>query len=183
MTYRDAFAFGLKQKEKLINETTKRSFENRLKNFTKWVEQTHPNIVGIDEINKKVISHFLSDILERTSPRNRNNYRADLSSIMQVLFDNDIINSNVIKQIPVLKAIPKRNKTYTQDKQEEIFEYLEREDKNLLLFIKFISYNFLRPIEVCRLKVGDIDLKTKTVKFKAKNSPIKTKIIPDLLIK
>jgi integrase len=183
MTYRDAFAFGLKQKEKLINETTKRSFENRLKNFIKWVEQTHPNIVGIDEINKKVISHFLSDILERTSPRNRNNYRADLSSIMQVLFDNDIINSNVIKQIPVLKAIPKRNKTYTQDKQEEIFEYLEREDKNLLLFIKFISYNFLRPIEVCRLKVGDIDLKTKTVKFKAKNSPMKTKIIPDLLIK
>src|SRR5690606_133826 len=183
MTYKEAFAFGLKQKEKLINDTTRRSFENRLKNFSKWIEETHPNMEGINEVNKKVISEFLSDVLERTSPRNRNNFRTDLSSIMQVLFDNDIIKANIIKQIPVLKAIPKRNKTYTQEEQEEIFEYLEKEDTNLLLFIKFISYNLLRPIEVCRLKVGDIDLETKTVKFQAKNSPMKTKIIPDLLIK
>ncbi|TYB78204.1 tyrosine-type recombinase/integrase [Bizionia myxarmorum] len=183
MPYQEAFAFGLKQKEKLINDTTRRSFENRLKNFIKWVEETHPKIEGIHEIDKKVVSGFLSDTLERTSPRNRNNFRTDLGSIMQVLFDNDIIQTNIIKQIPVLKAIPKRNKTYTQDKQEEIFEYLEKEDTNLLLFIKFISYNFLRPIEVCRLKVGDIDLKNKTIKFQAKNSPMKTKIIPDLLIK
>ncbi|MGY0393291.1 tyrosine-type recombinase/integrase [Bizionia sp. KMM 8389] len=183
MGYKEAFAFGLKQKEKLINNTTKRSFENRLNNFIKWVEETHPDVKGIDDINKKLISAFLSDTLERTSPRNRNNFRTDLGSIMQVLFDNDIVQMNVIKQIPVLKAIPKRNKTYTQDTQEEIFDYLEKEDTNLLLFIKFISYNFLRPIEVCRLKVGDIDLKNKTIKFQAKNSPIKTKIIPDLLIK
>ncbi|MBP94225.1 MAG: integrase [Flavobacteriaceae bacterium] len=183
MPYQEAFAFGLKQKEKLINDTTRRSFENRLKNFMKWVEETHPKIQGIHEIDKKVVSGFLSDTLERTSPRNRNNFRTDLGSIMQVLFDNDIVKANIIKQIPVLKAIPKRNKTYTQDKQEEIFEYLEKEDTNLLLFIKFISYNFLRPIEVCRLKVGDIDLKNKTIKFQAKNSPMKTKIIPDLLIK
>jgi integrase len=183
MSFKEAFAFGLKQKEKLINDTTRRSFENRLKNFTKWVEENLPDITGIDEISKKVVSQFLSDVLERTSPRNRNNYRADLSSIMQVLFDNDIIKANIIKQIPVLKAIPERNKTYTQDKQEEIFEYLDEKDSNLLLFIKFISYNFLRPIEVCRLRVGDIDVKNKTVKFKAKNSPMKTKIIPDLLLK
>ncbi|TYB77952.1 tyrosine-type recombinase/integrase [Bizionia saleffrena] len=182
MGYKEAFAFGLKQKEKLINDTTRRSFENRLKNFTKWVEEIHPKVKGIDEVNKKLVSEFLSDVLARTSPRNRNNFRADLSSIVQVLFDNDIIHANFIKQIPVLKAIPKRNKTYTQERQEEIFTYLEKEDTNLLLFIKFISYNFLRPIEVCRLKVGDIDLKNKTIKFQAKNSPLKTKIIPDLLI-
>jgi integrase len=102
---------------------------------------------------------------------------------MQVLYDNDIIKSNIIKQIPVLKAISKRNKTYTPEKEDEIFKYLEKEDKNLLLFIKFISYNLLRPIEVCRLRIGDIDLKNKQIRFKAKNSPLKTKIIPDLLIK
>ena len=52
----------------------------------------------------------------------------------------------------------------------------------MLLYIKFVSYNFLRPIEVNRLKIGDINLKNKTIQFKAKNSPLKTKIIPDLLL-
>ena len=183
MCYKEAFTYGLKQKEKVVNHTTYKGYDNRINNFTSWVEKKHPNINGINEITKKIVSQFLSDVLERTSPRNRNNFRTDLSSIMQLLYDNDIIEANFVKQIPVLKAIPKRNKTYTQEKQEEIFEYLEKEDPNLLLFIKFISYNFLRPIEVCRLKVGDIDIKNKTVKFKAKNSPLKTKIIPDLLLK
>jgi integrase len=183
MTYKEAFAFGLKQKEKVVSSSTLKSYENRLKKLIKWLEKKHPNIVGIDEITKKEISQFLREMLENSSPRSRNNYRTDLSSIMQVLNDNDIIMVNFIKQIKVLKAVSKRNKTYTPEKEEEIFKYLEKEDKNLLLFIKFISYNLLRPIEVCRLKIGDIDLKNKQIRFKAKNSPLKTKIIPDLLIK
>ena len=100
---------------------------------------------------------------------------------LQVLEDNDVLKQNAVKKIPVLKSIPQRNKTYTQETQEAIFKHLEEEDPILLLFIKFISFNFLRPIEVCRLSVGSIDLDNKTVQFKAKNSPLKTKIIPELL--
>lgn len=39
----------------------------------------------------------------------------------------------------------------------------------------------MRPIEVCRLRVGDINLTERTIQFKAKNSPLKTKIIPEIL--
>ena len=182
MTYLEAFAYGLKLKEKLISKTTKRSFENRLKTFTVWVGKNHSNLKTIDEIDKRLVIEFLNDMLDNSSPRNRNNYRSDLSSLMQTLEDNDIIASNFIKKIPVLKTTPHRNKTYSKEEQEDIFEYLEEHDKDLLLFIKFISFNFLRPIEVCRLKVGDLDVNNKRIQFKAKNSPLKTKIIPDLLL-
>ena len=101
---------------------------------------------------------------------------------MQMLEDNDVIENNFIKRIPVLKSIPERNKTYTKKIQEDIFNYLNDKDPILLLYKKFISYNFLRPIEVCRLKIGDINLKDNTIQFKAKNSPLKTKIIPEMLI-
>jgi integrase len=100
---------------------------------------------------------------------------------MQVLEDNDMIAQNYIKKIPVLKSIPGRNKTYTKKNQEEIFEYLETKDLILLLFIKFISYNFLYPIEACGLRIGDINLNEETIQFKVKNSPLKTKIIPEIL--
>ena len=182
VSYQEAFNQGLKFKEKLISNTTKRGYENRLKNFLLWVEKNHPKLKSISDIDKKVVMDFLNHILDKTSPRNRNNYRTDLSSIMQALEDNDMIPTNFIKKIPVLKSIPQRNKTYSQDEQKAIFEHLEQTDTTLLLFIKFISYNFLRPIEVCRLRVGDLDIKNKRIQFKAKNSPLKTKIIPDLLL-
>ncbi len=182
MTLKEAFDFGLKLKEKLLSKTTKRAYENRIKNFLKWVGEKHPEKTTVDKLDKKLVTEFLNHVLDNTSARNRNNFRVDLSSLVQVLEDNDIVTINFVKKIPVLKSIPQRNKTYTKEKQEEIYQYLEKQDSLLLLYIKFISYNFLRPIEVCRLKVGDIDIKNKSIQFKAKNSPLKTKIIPDLLL-
>ena len=120
--------------------------------------------------------------MENTSPRTRNNTRIDLGSLFQTLEDNEIIKENFIKKINVLKAIPERNKTYSSTLQNDIYEYLQINDKILLLFVKFISYNYLRPIEVCRLKVGDIDLQDRKLYVRAKNSPVKTKIIPEILI-
>lgn len=139
---KEAFAFGLKQKEKIVNATTKRSYDSRVKIFLEWLDENYPLLTSIEELNKQVLSGFLNDILDKTSARNRNNYRTDLSSIMQVLEDNDMIPQNFIKKIAVLKSIPERNKTYTKKTQEEIFKHLETKDPKLLLFIKFISYIF-----------------------------------------
>lgn len=182
MDIREAFEFGLKLKAKMVSERTIKDYQNKIKNFLKWLAVSHPDIKTIKDLDKKVLTAFLNDILIKTSPRNRNNYRTDLSSVMQVLEDNDIIDQNIIKKIPVLKSIPLRNKTYTINQQEDIFSYLEEKDSLLLLFIKFISYNFLRPKEVCRLTVGDINLREQTLVFKAKNKPLKTKRIPSILM-
>lgn len=92
-----------------------------------------------------------------------------------------MVDENYIPTIPVLKSKPERNKTYSLKVQENIFEYLEKQDPILLLFIKFVSYNFIRPIEVCRLRVKDVHIKSRTIEFKAKNSPLKTKMIPNIL--
>ncbi len=92
------------------------------------------------------------------------------------------LSKNECCYFAVLKSTPERHKTYSKDTQKEIFNYLEKEDPTLLLYIKFISYNFLRPIEVCRLKVGSIDIENRILSFRAKNSPLKTKIVPDILL-
>jgi integrase len=178
----EAFDYALSLKEKLVSPRTLKDYRYKGEHFIKWLGKAYPDISTMGQLNKRVLQEFLNSILIRTSARNRNNYRVDLSSLFQTLEDNDIIPSNFIKKIPVLKSNPKRNKTYTSQRQEEIFAYLEEKDPTLLLFIKFISYNFLRPIEVCRLRIKDIDLTNKVIRFKAKNSPLKTKIIPQLLI-
>ncbi|PCI10995.1 MAG: integrase [Flavobacteriaceae bacterium] len=181
MPLQEAFDFGLQLKEKIVSERTIRDYKNKIDNFLKWFYKKHPTLTCIHQIDKKNVTEFLNTVLTKTSARNRNNYRTELSSILQVLEDNDIIAANFIKKIPVLKSIPQKHKTYTQKEQVAIFEFLETKDPILLLYIKFISYGFMRPIEVCRLKVKDINLTDKTIQFKAKNGLLKTKMIPKIL--
>lgn len=183
MTLQEGFDFALQLKEKMITASTKRGYTSRVNKFLDWMKINQPELKTIDQLTKGVVMEFLNSVLTATSARNRNNYRVDLGSLFQTLEDNEKVSVNFIKKIPVLKTNPERNKTYTNEIQEEIFTYLEEKDPLLLLYIKFVSYNFLRPIEVNRLKIGDINLQNKTLQFKAKNSPLKTKIIPDLLLK
>ncbi len=177
-----AIEIALELKANIVNTRTFVDYENRCKTFVKWLNENNVNISNVKDIRKKSVVEFLNAIQLKTSPRNRNNYKTCLSSIFQTMEDNEIIEKNYFKNISQLKTNPQRNKTYSQKQQEDIFEYLETKDPILLLYIKFISYNFLRPIEVCRLKVKDVDLENRTLQFKAKNKPLKTKMIPEILI-
>lgn len=81
-----------------------------------------------------------------------------------------------------LKSSPTMNKVYTDSNVLKLFDYLSKNEPVLFLFIKLFSYCFLRPIEVCRLCVSDVDLKERRLVFKAKNKPVKYKLIPEIII-
>ena len=179
LSIKDAFDYALKIKKKSLNDTSYINFAGRINRFKKALDENAP----ITSLTRKQINEYLNDILESTSARNRNNTRIDLSSLFEVLANDEIIPENFIKKINTIKTKPERNKTYTPDMQQNIYSHLKKNDPILLLFIKFISYNFLRPVEVCRLKVGDLDIKDKKLYVRTKNKPVKIKIIPEILIK
>ncbi|MFL1012090.1 tyrosine-type recombinase/integrase [Flavisericum labens] len=180
---KEALEYALKLKTNIVGERTLVDYRSRCDLFLKWQSERFKTIETIDQVDKKMVSEFLNHVQLKTSPRNRNNYRTCLGSLFQVLEDNDIIDKNFISAIAKLKTNPKRNKTYSEKQHQDIFDYLEKQDPIMLLFIKFVSYNFLRPIEVCRLRVKDINLDSNTLQFQAKNKALKTKIIPDILVK
>lgn len=179
ISIKEAFDFALQMKKGVLNSNSYKNFELRIRKYRKTLNEDLP----VNSITKKDVNAFLNDVLIKTSARTRNNTRVDLSSLFQVLEDNEMIPTNFIKSISLLKTTPERNKTYTPTMQNDIFNFLEKSDPLLLLFIKFVSYNFLRPVEVCRLKVRDIDIKDKKLYIKAKNKAVKIKIIPEKLIK
>ena len=103
MEYTKALEFVLNQKIKQISDSGKSTFVSRIKDFELWIKETHPELKSINLVNRKIILAYLNHILDRTSARTRNNYKADLSSVFQVLEDNEIISKNVVKGIPSLK--------------------------------------------------------------------------------
>lgn len=178
LTIQEALDFVFKLKQKTLSGTSFRNFENRINKFASNFDKSSP----IFSIDKKAVNDYLNDILVKNTARTRNNHRTDLSSFFQVLEDNDIIPSNFIKTIKILNSKAEKNKTYTSKQEKDIFEYLEKNDPLLLLYIKFISYNLLRPVEVNRLRVRDINFKEKKLSVKTKTNKLKTKIIPDILL-
>ena len=177
-----ALEVGLLTKSKVLNENSYKKFRSRISRFAEWLKKKQHYKTDINNINKNVIIEYLNEVLHNSSARNRNNTRSDLSSLFQTFVDNDFIEKNFIKDISVLKSTPTRNKTYTLQQQKQLYNNMEQQDPILLLFVKFVSYNFLRPIEVCRLRVGDVDLVENKLYVRAKNQPVKTKIIPEILI-
>lgn len=174
------FAYGLKKKS--LSGSSERDYRSRLGQFKRYLEKKTYLQRNILELDKKLVNTYLNGILKASSARNRNNTRVVLSALFGELEANDIIPRNFVASIKVLKSNPKRNKTYSLEVVDGMFSFMEEHDPILLLFVKFISYNFLRPIEACRLRLGDINIKQKLIHVRAKNKLVKTKIIPDIVI-
>ncbi len=183
VSYATAFDKALLLKTNVAKTVTIKDYQSRLNKFKKWLQEHHQDIQDINDISKKIVLEFLNHIQITSSSRTRNNYRTALRAIFQVLEDNEIISTNIVSSIKPLRSTPKRHKTYSSSQEEAIFHYLQKQDHLLLLYIQFISYNMLRPIEACRLRIKDINLTEKKLSFQSKTKNLKTKIIPDILIK
>ena len=81
-----------------------------------------------------------------------------------------------------LKNHSQRDATINTKDLETILNYVKVNDFHLYMYLSFVSYFFLRPLEVCRLKVKDINLQDKVICVEIKQKEYKTKIIPDLMI-
>lgn len=181
MDVAEAIEYVLEIKKRSYAETSFPDFKSRLTQFKKWLYSKGYRGRSITEVNKIAVNTYLTEILLKTSARNRNNTRTALSTMYTQLVSDFVVPHNFIDEIAIPKAVPVRNKSYTESQEDEILNFLEQHDKLLLLYIYFVSYNILRPIEVNRLLIEDIDLKGRKMQLRAKNQPVKTKIIPDIL--
>lgn len=181
-TIEDAVTFSLELKKNTLKDNSFRDYRVRIKSFEKWLFANGFENRTINSVDKKTIVTFLNSVLSTTSAKNRNNTRAILSMFFQSLEDNDIIPDNFVKKINVLKSNPERNKTYSSKQEVDIFNYLKSNDELMLLFIQFISYNHLRPVEVVRLQIKDVNVKDRRLYVRAKNKAVKVKIIPEILL-
>lgn len=178
--------FALELKSKQIGKNTFKDYRSKINIFKNWLDKQNLLKGSIKNITKKDVNQFLNFILMsgNSNATNRNNYRSVLSSIFSLLEKNDYIEKNFVREISTLYSRPERNKTYDIDKAQDLILHIEKKAPTLGLLIKFISYNMLRPIEVCRLQVKDIELNSNPpiLRVRAKNKVAKTKIIPEVML-
>lgn len=174
------YAFELKKKE--IARSTKSDWKYRLNKFLDWAMKTGIENIKIEEITSINIAAFFNSLArEGQSPKSINNYRGCLSALWSKLVNDMIVTNNPVILIKKRKETPRRNKPFTPDEIKKIREYLQKTDPVLLLFIRLVGFAFLRPVEIARLTVGDIDLQRNMLTVRTKTETRATvRIVPQL---
>lgn len=182
-TVKSALEWAMELKRKTLTENTGNDYAQKLSQFLKYLDREGLDYIPIDEFKRKPILEYLNEVLQKNTAKTRNNHRIVLSSLFSVLKANDYILENPVEGIGVEKTKSVRHKTYSTNQLDKLWKALEKEPE-LHLFVKFVAYNFLRPIEVCRLRYEDLKLEEKQpyLEVKAKNKALKTKIIPKILL-
>ena len=179
---KDALDLAYDHSKLTVAKVTSSSYRTTKNQFIEFIGAKN-SIKDIQELNKSAVLKFLNHKLKETSARTRNNSKASLSALFSIMENQlDIIDRNFIKDISNEKTKAKTDRTFTKKELKEIVDWLRKNDPYLLLYIRFVAYSFLRPVEVNRLKVKDINLEESLLYFQAKNKPLKVKRIPSIFI-
>lgn len=179
---KDAIEQALEIAKSTVTPNTYGNYKKTSNHFLKFLGK-HNQFKDIKLVTRKIVINYLNSVLKKTSARTRNNYRTDLSAVFTILEKKLLlIDYNFIKNIEKEKVKHRRNRTLSNKQLVQITDFLKVNDPVVLLVIRFVAYNFLRPVEVCRLKIKDLNLEEALLYYQAKNKPLKTKRIPSLLL-
>lgn len=165
-TLSDALEYAYKIKEKYKKTPTLEGYRFHLTRFNDWAFKN--GLSGL-EAKRFTIDHFyefldwlrFEYVNEKTqeplSGSSINNHKASLSALFTTMKNERLINDNFIKGIPKVDEEVVNNKAFTPDELKLIKAECEKKDPYLIPFISFILYPLLRPVEICRLKVRDIN--------------------------
>jgi len=115
----------------------------------------------------------------------RNNYLQAMRLLFYVLVDREYIDKNPFAGLKKLKATQKRRKVFTKAERSIICNFLKGQNDELLLAISLCYYCALRPAEIRRLKIGDIDLQKGIITLdgeQTKNKDLATITMPNHLV-
>lgn len=159
-------AYEIKKKTK--KGPTVEGYDFHLTRFLDWAKKN--GYIGM-EANRFEVDHFyefmdwlrFDYVNEKTkeplSGSSVNNHKASLSALFTQMKKERLVSTNVIKDVPKVDEEPINNKPFTIEEIKAIKKELEKNDPYLMYFITFLLYPILRPREVCRLRICDINTK------------------------
>ncbi|MEW7281233.1 site-specific integrase [Aquimarina sp. 2201CG1-2-11] len=158
-------------------------YGNTLERFVKWLEHQQQDNLWIGELDNQLIQQYFMYLLiqRKNSSKTYNNTLGVLKT-----FYNECLKQEWVDGKNPFDKIDKqpeeygtKNKPFTNEQIADIKEYTLEHDPYLWKIICFIYYSFMRPSEIRRLKVQDIDLKKDLIWVSGKISKTKKRdVVP-----
>lgn len=177
------------QRNRTLKESSFKTYNSYIKMLRIYNDSRKKPIVYIYEMTEKFITDFLDWIhYERgNTHRTYNNYINFFNTLCLFFVKKKILSENPAEDIHKMKRTQtmKTRNNFADKDIRTLFSRLENHDRKYLLACYFTYYCFIRPNELYRIKVGDINIEHQTVFISAeisKNSLDATVTIPQVVI-
>lgn len=178
---------GIVLEEKRQSTTTNHMhYRYVLEFFTEYLRKRRMNTEHPRKITKSIIMDYLTWRMNNF-PIRRGTRDKDLILLggsFKVLKIRGIIKENPCNDIPKLGDRPERHEPYTADELQRLIHFLSQNDKNMLRFCILVMAA-IRPAEIIRLQIRDMNLKEGTINIKntkSKNGCGRVARIPGILL-
>ena len=132
--------------------------------------QTYQNFVGVDLFVFKIKSTDVNDFLDNLyidrglTAVTRNHYLQTLRTFFTWCVRRGYIAENPAKDIANVKAGVKKRTAIPEHDLQRIFNYLQNRGERHFLLACYLLYScFIRPSEMCELKLSNISFKNQTI--------------------
>lgn len=167
----EAMELVLKLKSVSAERRTIDTYKSRVTIFKKWIYRESLHQTYICEFTKKMAIHYMDSIrLQGLSNRTYNGYLTDMRTFFNALVERELIAKNPFKEIKMLKLSDKLRNSFTTAQIAQLTDYLSQHNKAFLAVCYYCYYAILRPVEICRLKVSDLNFETKTIQVRSEVS-------------
>lgn len=152
---------------------TYNGYKSYLKILREYAQKIKP-IHYVYQFDRTYCVEFLDHVFIKrdNGAQTRNNYLQFLRLFSGFMVEKGYAKSRPSDGIsPISKRLYKKGRTVIPaEKVAKITEYCREHDKHFLLACYLLYYCFIRPVEMTRLKIGDIKLKAGTITIPAECS-------------
>lgn len=155
---------NVRKRGERLKKRTWQSYKYSLDVFKKWLVKTNRQGMMIASLKPLQMMQFF-DALSDTDYKNKsiNNHKGNLSVLFNMAKKRELITANPLSDYEKLPEESGKNFPFSEQQKQDLKKKILEKDPELWPFVKFIYHLYIRPIEILRIKIIDVDLRTNHV--------------------
>lgn len=165
ISIKDAALKFLSLKENELREESLRSYRSYINIFIEWLNLSQKDkLITIDFTQYDAINYLdWITSYKKVGSNTWNNYRSFMITLFAWLIERGFYNKNIFADIQPKKKVKKKRIIITGTDRKKIFEHLKENDLSFLVFLLFEFHCLMRPVEIFRMKIENIDLNNQII--------------------
>ncbi len=167
----------LKDKDRNTRPDTIRVYHSQVRMLIEWLKEVRKDRIQCSGFTDDMARSYLNRVYNEKEVSNKtyNNYLTCLRGVFSWMIENKYCEENPFSGIKKKERKPKKRTVIPKEWDAKIMDYCFQHDPRLALICMLVYGSFLRPAEICRIKVGDIHLKKQAILYRPRMPKINMK--------